>query len=100
MGKAFNYKNEDIGTDYPQDTEPNEYRFFSPDWLNAIAEGLTAGAVKHPGQTWRQIPPTEHAWRAVRHLIMFLMGDRSEPHLINASMRVMMAFETTKENGQ
>ena len=27
--------------DYPQDTEPNEYRYFSPHWLNAMAEGLT-----------------------------------------------------------
>lgn len=84
--------------DFPQDSEPNEYRYLSPDWLNEIAKGLTAGAKKHPGETWRKIPPKEHAWRAIRHLTMFLMDDDSESHLINASMRVMMAYET-EENG-
>ena len=80
--------------EYPQDQENNEYRYLSPGWLNDIAIGLTAGAEKHPGETWRQIPCKEHCWRAVRHLTLYLMGDRSEPHLVNASMRLMMAWET------
>lgn len=81
---------------YPQDQEQNEYRYFDPHWLDEIAIGLTKGAAKHPGETWRTIPAAEHASRAVRHLIMWLGGDRSEPHLINASMRVMMAFCTSR----
>jgi hypothetical protein len=86
---------------YQQDQENNEFRYIEPAWLNEVAKGLTAGAVKHPGETWRTIPTKEHAWRAVRHLIMYLMGDRSEPHLVNASMRVMMAFATSEnEMGQ
>lgn len=84
--------------EYPQDQEANEYRYTSPAWLDAIAYGLTAGAVKHPGETWRKIPAKEHAFRAVRHLIMYLMGDRREDHLVNASMRCMMAFE--KDRGR
>lgn len=79
---------------YPQDEEQNEYRYIAPAWLDAVARGLTAGAMKHPGETWRTIPSSEHAARALRHLNMYLMGDRSEPHLINASMRCMMAAET------
>lgn len=83
---------------FPQDTEENEYRYIEPRWLDEVAKGLTAGAVKHPGETWRTIPSEEHAARAMRHINMFLMGDRSESHLINASMRIMMAFSTdTKE---
>ena len=78
---------------YPQDQEENEYRYLSPDWLDEIAKGLTAGAKKHPGETWRVIPASEHAWRAIRHLILYLKGDRKDKHLINASMRVMMAAE-------
>ncbi|MBR1760912.1 MAG: hypothetical protein IJ741_07010 [Schwartzia sp.] len=84
--------------EYPQDEEPNEYRYLSPAWLDALAEGLTAGAAKHPGATWRKIPCREHLFRALRHIIMYLKGDRSEKHLVNASMRLMMAFET--EAGQ
>lgn len=84
---------------YPQDEEKNEYRYLSPEWLDEIARGLTAGAVKHPGETWRQIPAREHAWRAVRHLILFLMGNTEDNHLINAAMRVMMAYETAMAEG-
>ena len=78
-------------TTFPQDTEENEYRYIAPAWLDAVARGLTAGAMRHPGETWRTIPSSEHAARALRHLNMYLMGDRSEDHLINASMRCMMA---------
>ena len=40
---------------FPQDSEPNEYRFIQPMWLDKVARGLTAGAVKHPGETWRMM---------------------------------------------
>lgn len=90
----------EIKAAYPQDQESNEFRYFSPEWLNEMAKGLTKGAAKHPGETWRTIPTSEHAWRAVRHLVMYLMGDRSEPHLVNASMRVMMAFATQNDEEQ
>lgn len=82
--------------EYPQDQESNEYRYISPAWLDAIAGGLTTGAVKHPGETWRQIPAGEHLARALRHINLYRMGDRSEPHIVNASMRLMMAFDTTR----
>ena len=79
---------------YPQDEERNEYRYIDFAWLDEIAMGLTAGAKKHPGETWREIPAKEHVARAIRHLSMHQTGDSSEPHLINASMRCMMAFAT------
>lgn len=77
---------------YPQDEEQNEYRYIHYGWLDKVAEGLTVGARKHPGETWRKIPAKEHAARALRHLSLYLAGDTSEPHIINASMRCMMAF--------
>ena len=82
---------------YPQDEEQNEYRYISPSWVDAIACGLTAGAKKHPGETWRDIPAKEHAARALRHLSLYRLGDRSENHLVNASMRCMMACVTDAE---
>lgn len=81
-------------TDYPQAHEPNEYRYLSPAWLDEIAKGLTAGQEKYPGETWRGIPAREHAWRAIRHLMLYLKGDKADTHIINASMRCMMCFET------
>lgn len=86
---------------FPQDTEKNEYRYINALWLDEIATGLTAGAVKHPGETWKTIPTDEHLARAMRHINLYRMGDRSEPHLINASMRLMMAYATSKnESGE
>ena len=81
---------------YPQDEERNEYRYISPSWIDAIARGLTAGAKKHPGETWKTIPSDEHLSRAMRHINLYRMGDRDEPHIINASMRLMMAFCTVR----
>ena len=82
---------------YPQDEEQNEYRYISASWLDGIARGLTAGAKKHPGETWKNIPSDEHLSRAMRHINLYRMGDRDEPHIINASMRLMMAFRTAKD---
>lgn len=85
---------------YPQDTEEDEYRYIDAGWLEAVARGLTAGAEKHPGETWRQIPPEEHAARAMRHLNLYRAGDRKDTHLINAAMRCMMAYATEKARGE
>lgn len=54
-------------------------------------------AEKHPGETRRDIPAKEHAARALRHLSMWLAGDRSDSHIINASMRCMMARVMERE---
>ena len=87
-------------TKYPQSAEANEYRYIDFEWLDEIATGLTAGAEKHPGETWRSIPAEEHAARALRHLSMWLAGDRSDSHIINASMRCMMARVMEREEDQ
>lgn len=79
--------------DYPQDSEEDEFRYLSPAWLDEIARGLTAGQEKYPGETWRKISAKEHAWRAIRHLVLYLKGDKADTHIINASMRCMMCFE-------
>ena len=89
---SFEVDEEAMLMNYPQDEEENEYRFIDAEWLDAIAEGLTAGAKKHPNETWKDIPAEEHAARAIRHLNMYRKKDRTEDHLLNASMRVMMAY--------
>ena len=82
---------------YPQSAESNEYRYIDFEWLDEVASGLTAGAEKHPGETWRSIPAEEHAARALRHLSLYLKGDVTEEHLVNASMRCMMARVMERE---
>lgn len=82
---------------YPQAAEDNEYRYIDAGWLDDIAVGLTAGAKKYPGETWRSTPAKEHASRAFRHLNLYRKGDQQEPHLLNASMRCMMAYVMDRE---
>ena len=82
---------------YPQDEEKNEYRYIDCGWLDEVATGLTAGAKKHPGETWKDIPARGHAARAFRHLSLYLKGDVTEEHLVNASMRCMMACVMERE---
>lgn len=81
---------------FPQDEENDECRYLIAPWLLKVSEGLTAGARKHPGESWRTIPAKEHAWRAVRHILKYIAGDTEDDHLTNASMRIMMAWETDK----
>lgn len=88
------------GREFPQDKEANEYRYIVPEWLDEIAKGLTKGAEKHPGETWRTIPCKEHLARAMRHINLALMGDKNDKHIINASMRIMMAFATAESDAQ
>lgn len=83
---------------YDQCQENNEYRYIDANWLDDIAKGLTAGDEKYPGGTWHDIPPEEHAARAIRHLNMYRMGLRDDSHLINAAMRCMMAYVTDYEH--
>ncbi len=59
---------------YPQDAEEDEYRYIDADWLEAVARGLTAGAEKHPGETWRQIPPVETV-KAAREAPCLILDD-------------------------
>ena len=84
-------------TKYPQDEEKNEYRYIDCGWLDEVATGLTAGAKKHPGETWKDIPAREHTARAFRHLSLYLKGDVTEEHLVKASMRCMMACVMERE---
>ena len=79
---------------FPQHPEPNEYRFLVPGWIDALALGMTAGHESHPEDAWTTIPATEHLWRAARHIIMYLSGNRTEDHIMHASMRLMMAWAT------
>ncbi len=96
VNKAFPQDNsqptDTTNKQFPQDSEENEYRYLNAAWLDEIATGLTAGIKKHPGETWHDIPVNEHLARAFRHINLMRIGDRSDNHIINASMRLMMAY--------
>lgn len=86
---------------FPQDEEKDECRYLLQYGLSGalleVAEGLTAGAEKHPGATWRHIPTEEHLARAFRHILKYCEGDRMEDHLTHAAMRSLMAIACERQ---
>jgi len=76
-----------------QAAEEDEFRYLSWAWVAELARGLTAGAKKYGEDNWREIEAKEHAARAVRHLVLWLKGEKKLEHLTNASMRCMMTWE-------
>jgi hypothetical protein len=45
------------------------------------------------GETWRGVPIAAHTAHARAHLKLLSAGDTSEPHLKNATTRMLMALE-------
>jgi hypothetical protein len=60
--------------------------------LKLLAECLGFGAAKYGEYNWLKISTKEHLNHALAHINAFQRGDTSEPHLINAFCRTMMAL--------
>lgn len=86
---------------FPQDQEKDECRYFLRSGLAGalleVAEVLTSGAMKHPNETWRDIPTEEHLARAMRHTLKYCDGDRLEDHLSHIACRALMALACARE---
>jgi hypothetical protein len=67
--------------------------------LTAMAEAMARGLEKYPRDNWRKGIPVEQCINhAIRHLYLWLEGDRSEDHLAHCGCNVLMAI-TLKEEG-
>jgi hypothetical protein len=65
-----------------------------PAALRAIGEVLESAALgKHSDESWSQRTVQDHLARACSHLGRMAAGDTSEPHLIHAATRLLMAIE-------
>ena len=61
--------------------------------VRAVAVTMTDALNDHDEDGWRKIPRREHIARALRHLTLHLIGDKSEDHLPHAACRVLFALE-------
>lgn len=59
--------------------------------LQKVAEILSVGAEKYGENNWQKITVEEHINHAIAHLYLYLKGDTSETHLLNAVCRSMFA---------
>lgn len=65
--------------------------------LRLLAQCCGFGSRKYGPGNWKKIPIESQIAHAMNHLNEFRLGDRSEPHLVNAAVRVMFALELAVE---
>jgi hypothetical protein len=61
--------------------------------LVLVAECFGFGASKYGDTNWHKITKREHLDHALLHHYRHLSGDSSEPHLVNAAVRSLMALQ-------
>jgi hypothetical protein len=66
---------------------------FFPAAQDVIAAAMYDGRLTLPVVNWQQRPDGEHIRRALKHLTLLQSGDRSAPHLTQATMALLMALE-------
>lgn len=77
------------------DAEGTRYDLISPIGLAAVAAACAEGAAKYGDYNWEKgMPANDMLNHAIRHLYLFLGGDRSEDHLGHAAWNVMAAIHS------
>lgn len=83
------------GAERSSDAEHTRYDLITPIGLAAVARACAEGAKKYSDYNWEKGVPAHDALNhAIRHLYMFLGGDRSEEHLGHAAWNVLAAIHS------
>lgn len=78
-----------------KDAEGTRYDLVSPIGLAAVAAACAEGAAKYGDFNWeRGMPAADMINHALRHVYLFLGGDRSEDHLGHAAWNLMGAIHS------
>ena len=77
------------------DAEGTRYDLISPIGLAAVAAACAEGAAKYGDYNWEKgMPANDMLNHALRHIYLFLSGDRCEDHLGHAAWNVMAAIHS------
>ena len=72
-----------------------------PAWpLLLLGSCLEFGLRKYGKDNWRKIPIEDHLNHLLVHVHLWLSGDRSEPHLVNAAARIFFALDLAVAEGK
>ena len=80
------------------DANATRYDLVSPIGLRRLAETYAEGAAKYEPRNWeRGLPAGDTINHALRHIMQWLAGDKSEDHLAHAAwgLFAVMHFEET-----
>lgn len=81
------------------DAEDVRYDLISPFGLERLARTYAEGAAKYSDHNWRKgMPVSVMINHAMRHVVLYLRGDRAEDHLAHAAWNLfaVMEFEATR----
>lgn len=75
-----------------KDADNTRYDLITPIGLRRVAEAYAEGATKYSDFNWEKgMPITGILNHAIRHIFLYLSGDRSEDHLGHAGWNVLAA---------
>jgi hypothetical protein len=66
--------------------------------LREVAQVMGTGAEKYGEKNWMGLPPESMVNHAIRHLVLWMSGDRSENHAAHAACNCLMLIELAREN--
>jgi len=61
--------------------------------IQRVALTMGLGAERYGENNWKGLPPESPANHAIRHLYLWLSGDRSEDHAAHAAANCLMLAE-------
>jgi len=77
------------------DAEATRYDLISPIGLEAVARTCADGAAKYSAHNWEKgMPVADLLNHAIRHVYLYLAGDRSEDHLPHAAWGLLAAIHS------
>lgn len=88
---SIKHTNEDGGT---QTKLPVRCDLLPPQVLLQVSAVLAEGADKYGEWNWESIGTNDHINHAQTHILRYMAGDISEPHLIHAICRLLFAAHT------
>jgi hypothetical protein len=85
----------DTGAVRSADAKAVRYDLITPIGLEAVARAYAEGSRKYGDYNWEKgMPANDMLNHAIRHLYIFLSGDRNEDHLGHAAWNIMSAIHS------
>jgi hypothetical protein len=87
----------ETGAERSSDADNERWDYISPIGLKSVAETCAEGAEKYSAYNWEKGMSADILLNhAIRHIYMWLGGDRSENHLGHAAWNVLGAIHSVK----
>jgi hypothetical protein len=78
-------------------TVPERFDLIPAKGLMAVAEAMAKGAERYGDRNWRGLPSEEMVNHAMRHLVLWMAGDRTENHAAHAAANCLMLIELERD---